>query len=132
VKVVEQFTRDGVEATHEQYGIAAGDVVFLRDASGAGRSTAELLAEKQPRAVVRQGGLSEVADEVLFEHEIPVGPAEDVTIQEVDELAVARESDIAALVEDWEARREEREKEQKSEMVDQIISEHRAGEGRTG
>jgi hypothetical protein len=69
---------------------------------------------------------------VLFEHEIPVGPAEDVTIQEVDELAVAREGDIAALVEDWEARREEREKEQKSEMVDQIISEHRAGEGRTG
>jgi hypothetical protein len=132
VKVVEQFTRDGVQSAHEQYGIAAGDVVYLRDASGAGRSTAELLAEKEPRVVIRDGGISEAADEVLFENDIPVGPVEDVAIQEVDELAVARESDVAGIIDDWEARAEERQKEQKAEMVDQIISEHRADEGRTG
>ena len=132
VKVVEQFTRDGVQSAHEQYGIAPGDVVYLRDASGAGRSTAELLAEKEPRVVIRDGGISEAADEVLFENDVPVGPAEDVAIQEVDELAVARESDVEGVIADWEARAEERQKEQKAEMVDQIISEHRADEGRTG
>jgi hypothetical protein len=132
VKVVEQFTRDGVQSAHEQYGIAAGDVVYLRDASGAGRSTAELLAEKEPRVVIRDGGISEAADEVLFENDIPVGPAENVTIQEVDELAIARESEVESVIADWEARAEEREKEQKAEMVDQIISEHRADEGKTG
>jgi hypothetical protein len=121
-----------VQSAHEQYGIAAGDVVYLRDASGAGRSTAELLAEKEPRVVIRDGGISEAADEVLFENDIPVGPAEDVAIQEVDELAVARESDVEGIIDDWEARAEERQKEQKAEMVDQIISEHRADEGRTG
>jgi hypothetical protein len=63
---------------------------------------------------------------VLFDHEIPVGPADDVTIQEVDELAVAHESEVEAVVEDWEDRAEDRRKNQTDEMVDRLISEHRA------
>ncbi|EJN59758.1 DUF460 domain-containing protein [Halogranum rubrum] len=130
VKVVEQFTKTAIEQTDEEYGISAGDVVYLRDASGAGRSTAERLAEKKPRVVLRSGGLSDVADEVLFDHDIPVGPADDVSIQEIDELAIARGTDIEAVVADWRRRAEDRQKEQKSEMMDQIISEHRANGGR--
>ncbi len=127
VKVIEQFTRDAIETTDEQYGLAAGDVVYLRDASGAGRSTAERLADVDPLVVLRSGGnLSGMADQILFEHDIPVAPADDVAIQEVDELAVASEADVEAAIDDWERRAEERRKERKASMVDQIISEHRA------
>ncbi|MFD1598518.1 DUF460 domain-containing protein [Halobellus rarus] len=127
VKVIEQFTRDAIETADEEYGLAAGDVVYLRDASGAGRSTAERLAEIDPRVVLRSGGnLSEVADRILFEHDIPVSPADGVAIQEVDELAVASEDDVEAAIDDWKRRAEERQKERKASMVDQIISEHRA------
>jgi predicted RNase H-like nuclease (RuvC/YqgF family) len=126
VKPVDQFTVDALETAHEEYGIAAGDVVYFRDASGAGRSTAELLAEFDPRVVLRSGGLSDAADDVLFEHDIPVGPADDVTIREVDELAVANASEVDAVVEDWRDRKAQREREQKETMVDSIISEHRA------
>jgi len=126
VKPVDQFTVDAIEAAHDEYGIAAGDVVYLRDASGAGRSTAELLAEFEPRVVLRSGGLSDAADQVLFQHDIPVGPADDVRIREVDELALASEPDVRAVVEDWRDRKVEREREQKESMVDSIISEHRA------
>jgi hypothetical protein len=73
-----------------------------------------------------------VADEVLFDHGVPVGPVEDVTVREVDELAVARESEVAALVDDWERRAEDRRREENAELVDQIISEHRANEGQSG
>jgi len=101
--------------------------VYLRDASGAGQSTAERLVATDPRIVLRSGGnLSEVADRVLFENEVPVAPVDDVAIQEVDELAVARESDIETAIEDWERRAAERRRERKASMVDQIISEHRA------
>ncbi|MFB6177931.1 MAG: DUF460 domain-containing protein [Halobaculum sp.] len=127
VKVVEQFTKDAIRDADEQYGLASGDVVYLRDASGAGRATAERLAATDPKVVLRSGGLSDAADEVLFDHDIPVGPAEDVQMQQVDELAVARESDVEAVIDDWEDRAEEREREQTAEMVDEIISEHRAG-----
>jgi predicted RNase H-like nuclease (RuvC/YqgF family) len=126
VKVIEQFTRDAIEYADEQFGLAEDDVIYLRDASGAGRSTAELLASVEPEIVLRSGQLSDMADRVLFEAGIPVAPAELVTIQEVDELAVARESEVEEAVEDWERRAEERERQQSAEMVDRLISEHRA------
>ncbi|WEL24472.1 putative nuclease of RNase H fold, RuvC/YqgF family [Haloferax volcanii] len=131
VKIVEQFTNGALDHTVEEYGIAAGDVVYLRDASGAGRTTAERLAEFDPKVVLRSGNLSEVADEVLFEADVPAAPADGVTIQEIDELAVAKESEVESAISDWEDRAEERQKEQREEMVDQIISEHRA-ENRRG
>jgi len=128
VKTVPQFTRDAIERVDEEYGLAAGDVVYLRDASGAGTSTAERLAETEPRLVLKNGNFSEEADAVLFDHEIPVAPADPVTIQEVDELAVARESEVEDAIEDWEERAAERRREQTESMMDRVISEHRADE----
>ncbi|WP_049899169.1 DUF460 domain-containing protein [Natrinema sp. J7-1] len=128
VKVVEKFTKGAIREANEQYGIASGDVVYIRDASGAGRSTAELLAGFDPRVVLKDGGLSEIADELLFENEIPVGPADDVAMQEVDELAVAREDDVEAAIDDWHDRAADRRRDRKAAMVDQLISEHRAGD----
>ncbi|GAA0516773.1 hypothetical protein SAMN04488066_11811 [Halorubrum aquaticum] len=127
VKVVEQFTLDALDAADEAYGLVAGDVVYLRDASGAGRRTAERLAETDPRAVIRDGNLSEVADQVLFDHGIPVVPASAVDVREVDELAVAEESELEAAVDDWESRAERRRRDERAERLDRIISEHRAG-----
>jgi predicted RNase H-like nuclease (RuvC/YqgF family) len=126
VKPIEQFTNRALDAAEESVGLTRGDVLYLRDASGAGRSTAERLAAIEPRAVIRDGTLSDVADEVLFEADIPVGPAESVSINEIDELAVADETDIEALIDDWERRAAERRREQNASMVDQVISEHRA------
>ncbi|WP_049983559.1 DUF460 domain-containing protein [Halorubrum sp. BV1] len=127
VKVVEQFTLDALEAADEAYGLVSGDVVYLRDASGAGRRTAERLAETEPRAVIRDGNLSEVADQVLFDHDVPVVPADSVPVREVDELAVAEEAALDAALDDWEKRAERRRTAEKQEHLDQIISEHRAG-----
>ncbi|WP_226011535.1 DUF460 domain-containing protein [Halomicrobium salinisoli] len=128
VKVVDQFTTDDLRDADERFGLIEDDIVMFRDASGAGRSTAQRLADVDPRLVLRTGGLSDVADEILFEHEIPVAPADMVTVQEVDELAVAREREVETAIEDWEERAEERLRERNAEMVDKIISEHRAGE----
>jgi predicted RNase H-like nuclease (RuvC/YqgF family) len=128
VKVIDQFTKGAIEAADESFGLVEDDVVLLRDASGAGRSTAERLADVNPKVVLRNGGLSDVADRVLFEADVPVAPAEMVTVQEVDELAVAREREVEDAIEDWEERARERERERTGEMVDSIISEHRAGE----
>jgi len=129
VKPVAEFTTAALEAADEAYGLAEDDVVFLRNAGGAGRSTAERLVEVNPRVVLLgQGNLSEIADAILFDAGIPVGPADDVAMQEVDELAVARESDVEDVIADWETRAEDRERERTAEMVDQLISEHRAGD----
>jgi predicted RNase H-like nuclease (RuvC/YqgF family) len=126
VKIVEQFTNRALDDAEEEVGLTRGDIIYFRDASGAGRSTAERVADIEPRAIIRGGGLSDAADEVLFEAGIPVGPADDVSIQEIDELAVVDDAEIEALIDDWEERAESREREQKASMVDELISEHRA------
>ncbi|WP_459191599.1 DUF460 domain-containing protein [Halosimplex sp. J119] len=128
VKVVEQFTSDAIDDADERFGLAEDDVIMFRDASGAGASTADKIVDIDPQIVLRNGGLSDVADEILFKHDVPVAPAEMVTVQEVDELAVAREREIEAAIEDWEDRAEERERERNAQMVDRLISEHRAGD----
>jgi predicted RNase H-like nuclease (RuvC/YqgF family) len=129
VKVIEEFTKDAIERADEAYGLAEGDVLYLRDAGGAGPSTAQKLVEVNPRVVLKNGGaISDAADDLLFEHDVPIGPADDVTIQEVDELAVARESEVEQVIEDWEQRAREREKQRNEQMVDRLISEHRASD----
>jgi len=128
VKVVEKFTTGAIEDADERFGLAEGDVIMFRDATGAGRSTAETLAEIGPQLVLRNGGLSDAADEVLFEERVPVADAEKVTVQEVDELAVAREQEVEAAIEEWEDWIEQRKREQNAELVDRLISEHRAGD----
>jgi predicted RNase H-like nuclease (RuvC/YqgF family) len=132
VKPVAKFTDDAIDAAQSAYGLAADDVLLLRDATGAGAPTAERLADLDPRVVLTNGGLSDAADRVLFEREVPVGPADDVAMQEVDELAVARESDVEAAIDDWRERAAERRRERREAMVDQVIDEHRADRRSTG
>lgn len=126
IKPIEKFTLDSIERAEEAYGLAEDDVILLRDASGAGPRTAERLAEISPRIVLKHGGISDRADEILFEEGIPVGAAEEVAVQEVDELAVAREHEIESVIEGWHERAEERRQKRNASMVDQVISEHRA------
>jgi len=49
-----------------------------------------------------------------------------VSIQEIDELAVVDDAEIEAVIDDWADRAEERERDAKASMVDELISEHRA------
>ena len=129
VKPIEKFTLEAIADAEERFGLAPDDVILLRDATGAGREAAERLGGIDPRLVLANGGLSRVADEELFERAVPVGPAEDVTVQEVDELAVAREREVESAIEDWEKRARERRRSRQESMVDRLISEHRADRG---
>lgn len=126
VKPIEKFTIEAFEAAEDDFGLAPDDVIYLRDASGAGELAAEYLADLEPRAVVAAGGMTDVSEDVLFDAEIPVGDREDVRIQEVDQLAVAREEDIERVIDQWEVRAASRKRAQKDQLVDQVISEHRA------
>jgi predicted RNase H-like nuclease (RuvC/YqgF family) len=129
VKPIAKFTDDAITAAQDAYGLAPDDVLYLRDATGAGRTTAERLADLDPHIVLTEGGLSDATVEVFFERAVPHGPAADVTIQEVDDLAVARESEVDAVRDDWADRHAERKRERNAELVDKVISEHRAERG---
>ncbi len=133
VKVVDEFTGNALDAAEDSFGFAEDDVVMLLDAGGAGRSTAERLAAVEPELVlVGNGGLSDVADEVLFERGVPVADADLVPTRRVDELAIAREEDVEAAVEDWRERSRKRRRRRDRKMVDELISEYRYGRRKSG
>lgn len=71
VKIIKSFNREAIERADEQFGLASS-IVLLEDASGGGTAAAELLACKRIRAVVVKNEMSEVAQETLFEADIPV------------------------------------------------------------
>lgn len=127
VKPVEKFTVQAIDAADTAYGLAPDDVIYLRDASGAGEAAARRLVGVEPRVVLKTGGLSDVADRILFESDVPIGSIDAVAMQEVDELAVARESDVEAEIQRWEERAVERRLEHKRKLVDDLIDEHRSG-----
>lgn len=126
VKPIEKFTLEAIAAAEDSFGLAQDDVILLRDATGAGRETAERLVAIQPRVVIKRGGLTNPAKEVFFESATPFGERSDVRIQEVDELAVASEGDVEDLIESWERQAAARERDRRDALVDQVISEHRA------
>jgi predicted RNase H-like nuclease (RuvC/YqgF family) len=85
------------------------------------------LAEFEPRVVLLDGaGLSDVAEAILYEREVPFGPADAVETREVDELAVAREADVESVLEDWRERVRRYRHAENQQLVDRLISEHRA------
>ncbi|MFB6185974.1 MAG: DUF460 domain-containing protein [Halobacteriaceae archaeon] len=131
IKPVEKFTVEALEAANDTYGLAQDDVVYLRDATGAGQQAAEYLANISPKIVLIEGGLTDISDQILFDNEIPIGSAEEVTIREVDELAVARESEVQNQLDSWKEWADRRRRAQKQELVDKLISEHRSESGKS-
>jgi len=63
---------------------------------------------------------------VLFDHEVPVAPADAVEVNEIDDLGVASEAAVETAIANWRSRAEDRQHRERAEMVDRLISEHRA------
>ena len=125
VKAVEEFTKAALEEADDSFGLAEGDIVLLEDASGAGRATAERLAETEPRLVLKNGEMSTEADRVLFEAGVPIADAEGIEMRRIDEFGIVREEDVREAVERWEERAEERRLRRAQETVDELITEYR-------
>lgn len=127
VKPIDKFTIEAMDRADASYGLAPDDVIYLRDASGAGEAAAKRLAMLDPRIVLKSGRFSDVAERILFDHDVPVGSIDEVAMQEVDELAVARESDVEAELSRWREYAADRRLEDKRRLVDELIDEHRSG-----
>ena len=125
VKAVEEFTKAALEDAEMSFGLREGDIVLLEDASGAGRATAERLAETRPRLVLKNGSMSTEADEILFDAGVPVADAEGIEMRRIDEFGITREDDIEEAIQDWEERAEKRRLQRAEETVDKLISEYR-------
>jgi predicted RNase H-like nuclease (RuvC/YqgF family) len=71
ITVIQAFSHDAILDADRKYGLKKGDVVYLKDGSGGGTSTAELLAKKGVVAVIYGKELSHFAADTFSQFDIP-------------------------------------------------------------
>ncbi len=110
IKIIKSFSRAAILDTDRKYGLKKGDIVFLRDGSGGGASTAELLAKKGAVAVMYGKELSHFAADKFFEVDIPAFSTGEIPVL----LNEEGESDFAFVdqhllnekIEEWKRKKE--------------------------
>ncbi|HUU76966.1 MAG TPA: DUF460 domain-containing protein [candidate division Zixibacteria bacterium] len=104
LKVIFEFSREGIERTIERVNIEPFDVVLLLNPSGGGQKTAEMLIEKEVKAVVcAQNNISNQAMEAFIQADIPV--LFQMPIRQIDDIAVTYYEDLEQAITSWEEQR---------------------------
>ena len=102
LKPLAAFTRESILLATEQYCLEKGDYVFMEDASGGGRSTVELLREKEIAGVVANGELSPALREHFLQMGIPIFSSKNVPVQRINKMPFVRPEDVALASVAWE------------------------------
>jgi predicted RNase H-like nuclease (RuvC/YqgF family) len=117
IKIIKSFSRAAILDTDRKYGLKKGDIVFLRDGSGGGASTAELLAKKGAVAVIYGKELSHFAADKFFEFDIPAFSTDEIPVL----LNEEGESDFAFVDQQLLNEKIEEWKRKKEKMEEQIV-----------
>ncbi|WP_462273235.1 DUF460 domain-containing protein [Methanohalophilus sp.] len=129
VKVISSFSREAILNVADVYGLKKGDVVYFQDPSGGNASTAGLLADYSPKALIVPAEISYAAKEVFFEKSIPV--LQDLEIQKEGDFAVVSPKTLKIAIENWFGKadhwKKEKEEEKLKSLVDEYRSERRRG-----
>ncbi|MBD3193012.1 MAG: DUF460 domain-containing protein [Candidatus Heimdallarchaeota archaeon] len=125
MKVVREFSREGIEETVERMNIEPYDVVLLMNPSGGGQNTAELLIEKDVRAIVcAENNISDPAMEAFIKANVPV--LFDMPIRQIDDIAVTYFDELEQAIKDWEDQRERIQKEKTERKLATLIAEYQS------
>jgi len=123
VKPIERFTKEAI--TDIAHPIERGDVLYIRDASGGGKGTAELLASLHPRAVLFDEEMSHSAREVLLSRQIPLLRAEGL-VRSFDEVLAVSPEVLDAKIDAWQSELAAYTRQVHERMLDEIVGEYRS------
>ena len=125
LKPLAAFTRESILLAMEQYCLEKGDWLFLEDASGGGKSTVELLREKEIAGVVANGELRPALREHFLELCIPIFSRKNVPVQMINKMPFVRPEDVALASVAWEEEMKARLARLHEERLEGIFQEYR-------
>lgn len=126
IKTVPHFTRESIEEYSRKVGIRPDDIVLFEDASGGGPQTANLLIEKEIRAVIVDTPLSHLSQEVLVDAVIPVIEASSVELQRIDEFAFISRKKFDKQFQDFMAETKEKARQRSEDQLVDLVEKYRA------
>ncbi len=125
MKVVFEFSREGIEKTISRMNIEPFDVILLVDPSGGGKRTAEMLIEREVKAVVcAKNNISNLAMEAFISANIPV--LFHMEIRQIDDIAVTYYDELEQAINGWEEQRQEFLGERTEDKLGTLIAEYQS------
>jgi predicted RNase H-like nuclease (RuvC/YqgF family) len=109
----------------EQYCLEKGDWLFLEDASGGGKSTVELLREKEIAGVVANGEMAPALREHFLQMGVPIFSSKNVPVQRINKMPFVRPEDVAAASVAWEEEMKARLARLHEERLESLFQEYR-------
>ncbi|MHA1461894.1 MAG: DUF460 domain-containing protein [Candidatus Heimdallarchaeota archaeon] len=125
MKVIYEFSREGIEKTIERMNIEPFDVVLLLNPSGGGQKTAEMLIEREVRAVVcTQDIISNKAMEAFIHANVPV--LFEIPIRQIDDIAITFYEELEQAISDWEEQKQRIQGEKTEKKLGVLIAEYQS------
>jgi hypothetical protein len=121
IKMLKKFTKEEIEKLKNELGIQSGDVVFISDSSGGGKSNAEQLCAKKIKAVIIASEMSHLAMSVFEEKDIPVVDARDVDTEFCEDMAIINSEKFEKV---YKAKLNEMQK-KKVEKLEKLLQEYK-------
>jgi hypothetical protein len=125
LKPVAAFSKEAVLAAAERYALAEGDLVLLEDASGGGKSTAELFGEKGVAAIVAEGEMAQAMQEYFLDLGLPVFTSSEIAVQRIDSLPFIRPEELEAARERWEVQQKARQARLEAEKLESLFQDYK-------
>lgn len=125
LKVLENLTWDDLERLERSTPLKKGDVLYIINPAGAGKSIGEYLVEKGIRAVVSSRELPNLVYRVLQREKVPVLYEGEIEVKRVDEFAIVDRGEFEEAFEKRLAEWEEEEREKQKRKFLQILEEYK-------
>lgn len=125
IKVLDHFSKEEIKSVDERFNIKLDDIIYLKDPSGGGTSTARELISKGVQAVITRERMSHLAKEEFTEAKIPVISEEEVHVKSLGNFGVINRDTFESALSRWETAQEIAEARQKEQQLKQIIEEYK-------
>jgi hypothetical protein len=125
VKIIRHFSVEEIKIYDEKFRIKEGDIVYFRDASGGGTTTAHEVARHKVTCILVSGSMSHLARTVFEKVGIPVFNAEEFEMKCVENYGVTKAEKFEEKMKEWRMKRSIDEAEKASENLKTIIEEYK-------
>ncbi|MBU7017393.1 MAG: DUF460 domain-containing protein [Theionarchaea archaeon] len=125
VKVLSHFSREEIKVVDERFGIRSDDIIYLRDASGGGTSTARELANRGVRAVITHERMSHMAEEEFTKAQIPVFSEEEVNLEALGNVGVVNKDLFETAYSRWKTHSQIADAAIAEQQLEHIIGEYK-------
>ncbi|MEA1994178.1 MAG: DUF460 domain-containing protein [Euryarchaeota archaeon] len=124
IKILEGFTRNEIKALNKRFKIKKGDIIYIKDSSGGGGSTAELIVKKRIRALIVENieRMSHSATRVFENEGIPIL---NIKIKIVENFGVVDKKEFENAYAEWKLKAELRAADEKKQWLDELLEEYK-------